>query len=95
MIVIDGDGIPLGVHLDSASPCEISLVDKILGTIAVPRGRPGRPRTRPERLIGDKACDSDSLRTRLKGRGIELIAPHKENSKKPPTQDGIGSYIVI
>jgi transposase len=88
MIVIDGDGIPLGVHLDSASPHEISLVDKTLGTIAVPRGGPGRPRTRPERLIGDKAYDSDPLRTRLKGRGIELIAPHKENRKKLPTQDG-------
>lgn len=88
MIVIDGEGIPLGVHLDSASPHEISLVDKTLSTIAVPRGGPGRPRTRPVRLIGDKAYDSDPLRTRLKKRGIELIAPHKENRKKPPTQDG-------
>ena len=88
MIVIDGEGIPLGVYLDSASPHEISLVDKTLGTIAVPRGGPGRPRTRPERLIGDKAYDSDPLRIRLKRRGIDLIAPHKENRKKPPTQDG-------
>ena len=88
MIVIDGEGIPLGAHLDSASPHEISLVDKTLGTIAVPRAGPGRPRTRPKRLIGDKAYDSDPLRTRLKKRGIELIAPHKENRIKPPTQDG-------
>ena len=88
MIVIDGEGIPLGVHLDSASPHEITLVDKTLATIVVPRGGPGRPRTRPVRLIGDKAYDSDPLRKRLKGRGIELIALHKENRKKPPTQDG-------
>jgi len=88
MIVIDGEGIPLGVHLDSASPHEMSLVDKTLGTIVVPRDGPGRPRTRPVRLIGDKAYDSDPLRTRLKKRGIELIAPHKENRKKPTTQDG-------
>jgi transposase len=88
MIIIDGEGIPLGVHLDSASPHEISLVDKTLSTIAVPRDGPGRPRTRPERLIGDKAYDSDPLRTKLKKRRIELIAPHKENRKKPPTQDG-------
>jgi hypothetical protein len=81
MIVIDGDGIPLGVSLDLASPHEISLVDKTLNTIAAPRGGPGRPRTRPERLIGDKAYDIDPLRTRLKKRGIELIAPHKNNRK--------------
>ncbi len=35
MIVIDGEGIPLGVHLDSASPHEMSLVDKTLATIVV------------------------------------------------------------
>lgn len=42
----------------------------------------------PERLIGDKAYDSDELDARLKEKGIELIAPHKTNRKKQKTQDG-------
>lgn len=43
----------------------------------------------PEKLIGDKAYDGDKLDERLaKERGIELIAPHKTNRKKPKTQDG-------
>ncbi len=43
----------------------------------------------PEKLIGDKAYDSDMLDERLeRERGIELIAPHKSNRRKPPTQDG-------
>jgi len=43
----------------------------------------------PERLIGDKAYDSDSLDHHLKeSRGIEMIAPHKANRQKPRTQDG-------
>ena len=43
----------------------------------------------PDRLIGDKAYDSDPLAERLwEERGIELIAPHRRNRTRPPTQDG-------
>ncbi len=50
--------------------------------------RAGRPRQKPMRVIADKAYDSDPLRERLARRGIELIAPHRSNRKKPATQDG-------
>ena len=43
---------------------------------------------RPEHLIGDKAYDSDPLDARLAEQGIELIAPHRANRKKPKTPDG-------
>jgi transposase len=39
-------------------------------------------------VIADKGYDSDPLRKQLAKRGIELIAPHRENRSKPPTQDG-------
>ena len=42
----------------------------------------------PERLIGDRAYDSDLLDEKLAKHGILLIAPHKSNRKKPQTQDG-------
>jgi transposase len=86
MVVVDGAGVPLGKHLDSASPAEVKLAEKTLAAIRVPTR--GRPRQKPERMIGDKAYDSDPLRTRLRRRGIELIAPHKRNRVRPPTQDG-------
>ncbi len=88
MVVVDGQGVPLGVHLDSASPAEVKLLEPTLATIAVPRAGPGRPRQKPERIIADKAYDSDPLRLRLAKRHIELIVPHRRNRKKPPTQDG-------
>ena len=78
----------MGVHLDAATPAEVNLLEPTLATIAVPRAGPGRPRQKPERVIADKAYDSDPLRARLKRRGIELIAPHRRNRKKPKTQDG-------
>jgi transposase len=88
MVVVDGQGVPLGIHLAAASPAEVKLLEPTLATIAVPRAGPGRPRQKPQRLIADKAYDSDPLRGRLKRRGIQLIVPHKRNRKKPPTQDG-------
>jgi len=42
----------------------------------------------PERLIGDKAYDSDPLDERLRKRRIKMISPHRERRKKIPTQDG-------
>ena len=47
LVLVDGQGIPLGSHTDSASPAEITLLDKVIGEIRPKRG-PGRPRTRPE-----------------------------------------------
>lgn len=42
----------------------------------------------PERLIGDKAYDSDKLDQQLMDHyGIEMIAPNKAN-RRTPTQDG-------
>ena len=42
----------------------------------------------PERLIGDKAYDSDQLDERLmQNFGTEMIAPNKVN-RRVPTQDG-------
>ena len=89
MVVVDGKGVPLGNHLGSASPAEVKLAETTLAAIRVPnRFRRGRPRQKPQRLIGDKAYDSDPLRARLKKRGIELIVPHKAGRVRPATQDG-------
>jgi transposase len=89
MVVVDGAGVLLGKYLDSASPAEVKLAEKTLATIRVSHGsQPGRPRQKPERVIADKAYDSDPLRKRLQRRGIELIVPHKRNRIRPPTQDG-------
>jgi transposase len=88
MVVVDGEGVPLGTSIHSASPAEVKLVEQTLTTIKVPRAGSGRPKERPARLIGDKAYDSDPLRERLGNRGIELIAPHRANRRRPKTQDG-------
>src|SRR5262249_28067357 len=42
---------------------------------------------KPENLAGDRAYDSDPLDDTLRKDGIEMIAPHRSNRTKPPTQD--------
>ena len=87
MVLVDGKGVPLGSHTDSASPAVITLIDTVIGEIRVPKRGPGRPRTRPTRVIGDKAYDSDPARKRLRQRGITLLAPHRKNHRNVNRQD--------
>lgn len=80
MAVADGAGFPVAISVGSASPHEVRLVEDTLEKRLVDDA--------PERLIGDRAYDSDPLDEKLAERGISLIAPHKRNRKKPKTQDG-------
>ncbi len=81
MAMADGAGLPLAVSIARASPHEVTLVDATLEACFAP--------ALPDRLIGDKAYDSDALDARLHDeRGIALIAPHRRNRRRPPTQDG-------
>lgn len=78
--IADGHGLPLALRAESASPTEVTLVEKTLDERIVPDA--------PERLIGDKAYDSDGLdRQLMESYGTELIAPNKIN-RLTPTQDG-------
>ena len=80
MAVADGSGLPISVHAADASPHEVTLVEETLEASFV--------EARPERLIGDRAYDSDRLDAELREEGIEMIAPHRRGRKKPKTQDG-------
>ena len=87
MVLVDGQGLPLGVRLESASPAEVKLAEATLSEVRVPRPR-GRPRQKPKRVIADRGYDSDPLRQRLRKRGIELIAPYRKNNKERRYEDG-------
>ncbi|WP_339910568.1 IS5 family transposase, partial [Symmachiella dynata] len=80
MLLIDGEGLPLGVDTESANTAEVNLIERLVDRRISHR--------QPQRLIYDKAADSDPLRERLAARGIDLICPHRRNRKRPATQDG-------
>jgi transposase len=80
MAVADRNGLPVAIHVASASPHEVTLVPDTVEDRFVA--------DTPERLIGDKAYDSDKLDAKLEQQGIELIAPHRANRVRSVTQDG-------
>src|SRR5438552_1403347 len=74
MGIADGHGLPLALRTESASPAEVKLVKATLDERVVADV--------PERLIGDKAYDSDRLDEQLMQEyGTELIAPNKVNRR--------------
>ena len=81
MAIGDGNGLPIAVHVASASPHEIKLLEPTLQSCLTPE--------LPKNLLGDLAYDSDPADEDLRqNHGVELIAPHKINRSKPKTQDG-------
>jgi transposase len=86
LVVVDGQGVPLGGTITLASPTEVTLAEEALETIKVPRQGRGRPKTRPKKLIGDKAYDSDKMRHTLAVRGISLLVPLRKNRKNKRKQ---------
>ena len=79
MAIVDGHGLPLAVHVASASPYEPHLVPATLDARFLPE--------LPRRLIGDRGYDSDGLDEQLMTTyGIEMIAAPRKNRRR--TQDG-------
>jgi putative transposase len=57
------------------------ILKVLLAHLSVHRIGPGRPRTRPEALLGDKAYSSRGNRTMLRSRSIKVVIPEKDDQK--------------
>jgi transposase len=79
MAIVDRHGLPLSVSTHAANHHEVRLVQLCFDFYMI--------EAKPENLIGDRAYDSDPLDHALRQDGIEMIAPHRSNRTKPPTQD--------
>lgn len=54
----------------------------VLNAIRVPRLGPGRPRTRPDSVLADKAYSSRAIRTELRRRGIVAVIPEPRDQQR-------------
>jgi len=85
MAIADSHGLPIAVGVTSASPNESTLVEDTLDQRHI--------RALPERMIGDRAYDSDRLDERLKEKGVELIAPNRRRRKRTQDRRPLRRYI--
>jgi transposase len=81
MLVVDGQGLPLGFHLAGANQAEVRLAEQTLDSIRVTRPH-GRPKRRPAKLVADRGYDSRAFRSALRRRGIRMCIPPK---RRPAT----------
>ena len=79
MAIVDRHGLPLSVSTHAANHHEVRLVQLCFDFYMI--------EAKPENLIGDRAYHSDPLDEELHQDGIEMIALHRSNRGKPPTQD--------
>ncbi len=81
MVLVDARGLPVAVDTAPATRHESQLVQQMVDFML--------PAETPERIIGDKAYDSDPLDEELAQDAIELIAPHRSNRRpENRSQDG-------
>ena len=78
MAMVDRNGLPVAVCTESAQRAEVTLVQLLFDFMFI--------EVLPERLIGDRAYDSDKLDDELRQRGVEMIAPNRRNRWQ--SQDG-------
>jgi transposase len=69
-LLVDATGIPLAWTVTGGNRNDVTQLIPLVERIPPVRGRPGRPRRRPERVTADRGYDHDSYRRELRQRGI-------------------------
>lgn len=76
---VDGHGRPLAMIVTGGQRNDGAMLADVLGEIRVPRIGQGRPRTRPDAVIADRAYATGVIRTELRRRGIKAVIPDKKD----------------
>ena len=66
---------------------EQTALERLLDQGAIRRPGRGRPRLRPLKVAGDKACSSQTARRRIRRWGITPVIPTKNNERRNPRFD--------
>ena len=77
----EGQGKPLVFVLTGGERHEQTAFESLMEHGAVRRVGRGRPRIRPERLVGDKAYSTDKVRGHLRRREIDAVIPYRAGQR--------------
>ena len=76
-LVCDALGRPLAFVLTGGNTNDCTQFTAVMEAIRVPRIGRGRPRARPDHVLGDKGYSSKAIRTWLRRRGITHTIPER------------------
>jgi transposase len=80
--------VPLATTLTGANAHDVTQLIPLVDAIPPVRGKPGRPRRRPEAVQGDRAYDSEPHRAELRARRIEPVLAQRNTEHG----SGLGVY---
>jgi len=86
--LVDATGIPLAWSLTGGNRNDITQLIPLLDRVPPVRGKPGRPRRRPDKLSADRAYDHKPHRRELRRRGIAAEIARRKTGHG----SGIGRY---
>ncbi|WP_410011399.1 IS5 family transposase [Streptomyces nigrescens] len=72
-LIVDGHGIPLAISLTGGNRNDITQLIPLLRKIPPVTGLVGRPRQRPDTLLGDRGYDHDKYRRLVRAMGIKPV----------------------
>jgi len=76
-VLSDAQGIPLSFAVTGANAHDVTQLLPLVAAIPPVRGKPGKPRRRPDTLQADCAYDSNAHRQALQDKGIEPVIPRR------------------
>ncbi|MGY1402177.1 IS5 family transposase [Streptomyces sp. SS10] len=71
----DSHARPLALHVIAGQAGDAPAFETVMADIRVPRSGPGRPRTRPDVVLADRAHSSRAIREHLRQRGVRAVIP--------------------
>lgn len=78
----EGKGKPMTVVLTAGQCHEAPIFEHLMAQGAVKRQGRGRPKWRPEQVVGDKGYSSQKIRGWLKRHGIQPTIAHRSTEKR-------------
>ncbi|WP_373313025.1 IS5 family transposase [Streptomyces vinaceus] len=87
-LACDATGRPLAFVLTGGNTNDCTRFTAVMDAIQVPRLGPGRPRSRPDRVIGDRGYSSKAIRTWLRRRGIRHTIPERADQVRNRARKG-------
>lgn len=76
---MEARGLPLVLHLTGGNTVDCTAFEAVLAKFRVRRPAGGRPRTRPDTVIGDKGYSTRKIRLHLRRRGIKAVIPERRD----------------
>ncbi|MFJ8848748.1 IS5 family transposase [Streptomyces cyaneofuscatus] len=87
-LITDGHGTPLAVVLTGGNRNDVTQLMPLLDAVPPVRGRPGRPRHKPQSVFADRGYDHDTYRDQVRARLILPVIARRGTAHG----SGLGAY---